>query len=525
MATVGDNALPFRLGELLKERKAGVERLAFLATVIIAGATFWLVPRLPMTDLPQHAGQVAAWHDLLLGTSKWESLLYINYFTPYLIGYSLALVLSFVLPVSAALKVVLTLAYFGFVAACVALRARMGGDRRLDWLFIPGFFGYAYSWGFYTFLVAAPFGVLFVLVAHHYADRPTLARGVVLFVADLALFFSHGLVFLFANVIGGLFLLLKHRNPAQLLPAALPYVAVGLWCVVYALVRLRVETSAVGEPFAISWGWDSSRLNFPIFSIDWSIGGYDSNWSFGPLLILMLGAPLVLGARVNRQDLTVFVPLTVTVLVWAFFPDSALNAWSLYQRFALFLLPFYAVMFRAPPTTRRGVVPLLWLPILCWVFLALFSERLLAFAKESAAFDDVLAVTQPGQRALGLIFNPTSAALDHVVAYWNFPLWYQAEKGGFVDFNAAGFLPPVVRFRPDRVPSGFAGPTWEWRHPKDFDWAKYQAEIYRYFFIRRSGPLPPGYFPTGRCEPVLLKSVDSWSVYENVNCYSASFPK
>jgi hypothetical protein len=31
--------------------------------------------------------------------------------------------------------------------------------------------------------------------------------------------------------------------------------------------------------------------------------------------------------------------------------------------------------------------------------------------------------------------------------------------------------------------------------------------------------------PAGRCEPVLLKSVDSWSVYENVNCYSASFPK
>ena len=73
MASVGDNALPFRLGELLKDRKAGVEQLAFLATVIIAGATFWLVPRLPMTDLPQHAGQVAAWHDLLLGTSKWES--------------------------------------------------------------------------------------------------------------------------------------------------------------------------------------------------------------------------------------------------------------------------------------------------------------------------------------------------------------------------------------------------------------------------------------------------------------------
>jgi len=109
MANVSFNAMSFRLGEFAERAKSRRrERLAFLATVIIAGATFWLVPRLPMTDLPQHAGQVAAWHDLLLGTSKWESLLYINYFTPYLIGYSLALLLSFVLPVSAALKVVLS---------------------------------------------------------------------------------------------------------------------------------------------------------------------------------------------------------------------------------------------------------------------------------------------------------------------------------------------------------------------------------------------------------------------------------
>ena len=106
-----------------------------------------------MIDLAQHAGQVTLWRDLLLGTSKWQSFLYINYFTPYLVGYGLALPLSFVMPVSAALKLLLTIAYCGFVAACVAQRARLGGDRRLDWLFIPGFFGYAYALGFYTTLV------------------------------------------------------------------------------------------------------------------------------------------------------------------------------------------------------------------------------------------------------------------------------------------------------------------------------------------------------------------------------------
>jgi hypothetical protein len=366
MGNAGSNALPWRLRGLLKEVE--VERLAFVATVILAGATLWFAPRLPMTDLPQHAGQVALLHDLVLGTSKWQPLLYVNYFTPYLVGYGLALLLSFVLPVSAALKLLLALAYYGFVAACVALRGRLHGDRRLDWLFIPGFFGFAYAWGFYTFLIAAPLGLLFILLAHRYADRPTPALAVVLLLADLALFFSHGLVFLLANGIGGMFLLLRCRRVAHLLPALLPYVAVGLWCLVYALVGLRAEAGRPGELFDITWGWDLTRLDFLIFSMGWpTTGGFDANWALVALLLLMLGAPLVLGGLFNRRDSTVFVPFLAVLLVWAFVPDAAMSTWFLYQRFALFLLPFYALMFQAPADPAPlGVMRRLWLPLLCW---------------------------------------------------------------------------------------------------------------------------------------------------------------
>ena len=219
----------------------GIARLAFLATVVLAGLTFWLAPRPPMSDLAQHAGQVAALHDLLLGRSPWRALLEINYFTPYLIGYGLTLGLSFVMPVAAALKVVLTLGYWAFVACCVLLRARLGGDRRLDWLFVPGFLGFAYVWGFYTFLIALPVGVLFMVVAHRYAERPALTAGVVLLVLDLVLFFSHGMVFAFANVVGVGFLVLQQRRVRTLAMALLPYVALVVLCVIYSLVRLRFE--------------------------------------------------------------------------------------------------------------------------------------------------------------------------------------------------------------------------------------------------------------------------------------------
>jgi hypothetical protein len=519
---VGSVAAVVRPQAWFRVKNASIERLAFLATVLFAGATFWFAPRPPMTDLAQHAGQIALWRDLLMGTSKWESLVYINYFTPYLLGYGLALLASFVLPVAAALKVVLALAYYGFVAACVALRRQLGGDRRLDWLFVPAFFGYAYAWGFYTFLVAAPFGVLLIVVAHRYAERPTVVRGAVLLLCDLTLFFAHGLVFLFANIIGGAFLLLKGRRLAQLLPALLPYAAVGLWCTVYTLVRLRVETSSVGDPFDVNWAWDLTRLNFPLFAMTWPVGFYRSDLSFGLLAVLLLATPLMLGARLNRQDATVFVPFAVTICVWLVVPDGWMNSWSLYQRFALFLLPFYALLFRPPASPRRGIVRQALLPLICWSFLAIHTQWLLAFADESAAFDDVLAATEPGHRALSLVFEPVGTATLNAGAYWHFPLWYQAEKGGFVDYNGAGWVGPVVRFRPDRVPAAFVvGARFEWRHPRYFDWMRDHAGIYRYFFVRHEGPLPQGYFPSGQCAPRLLKSAGEWSVYENVNCQEA----
>lgn len=507
---------------LSDDRLATVERLAFVVTVVLAGAVFWVTPHPPMTDLAQHAGQVTLWHDLLLGASRWQPLVYVNYFTPYLVAYTLGLLATFVLPVATAMSLVLMLAYYGFVAACVAMRIRLGADPRLDWLFIPGFFGFAYAWGFFPFLVALPFGIFFMVLAHRYAERPTVASGVGLFAAELLLFFAHGLVFLFANGIGCAFLLLAQRRPARLLRAVLPYVGAGLWCVLYALVRLRVETSAIGEPLDIVWNWDASRFDFLMFSLGSPVKV--PALGRGLILVLLLAAPVVLRARMSRNA-AAFVPLAATAAVWLIVPDKLMNIALVFQRFAVFLLPSYAFIFRPGESSaeRRSIVRLLWLPIASWAFLIMHVERLRAFTAESAAFEEVLAAAEPGHRALSLIFNFDSAALDQPASYWHFPLWYQAEKGGFVDLNGAGSLAPVVRYRPDRLPLAFPTAVWDWRHPALFNWDKDDAEIYRYFFVRRDTPLPPGFFPSGKCRPVLVKSAGNWSLFENVNCHRASF--
>jgi hypothetical protein len=363
-----------------------VVRVAFWATVLFAAATFWFVPRPPMADLPQHAGQIALLHELLRGGSKWQPLVTINWFTPYFAGYGPALLLSFFMPVLTALKLLLALAYLGFVWACVALRRALDGDERLDWLFVPSFFGIVYAAGLYTFLLAAPLGVLFVLLALRYARMPTMALGALLLAADLLLFFAHGLVFLFANLIGGLFLLLRARSFARLIVTMVPYLGVGVLVLAYTLLRLRLEPATPGDPWTFYGGWDGLRLSLPYLWAGWSTED-PHDWLFALLFAGQLVAPRLLGSSLNSRE--AFVPFLVTLLVWVAVPLRAQGTGALYLRFSLFLLPFFALMFRAP-VASGSLVPRLLLPLICWIFLAVHVDRLRAFATESEPFEEVL---------------------------------------------------------------------------------------------------------------------------------------
>ncbi|MFM0053591.1 hypothetical protein [Caballeronia grimmiae] len=123
-------------------------RVLFIVTVLYGAALFWIAARPPLADLPQHAGQVMLLRDLLGHASPWSSFVRINLFTPYLIGYGLALPLTYLMPVAAAIKLLMMIAYFGFVASCIGFRKHLNGDSRLDILFVPGFFGFAFGWGF-----------------------------------------------------------------------------------------------------------------------------------------------------------------------------------------------------------------------------------------------------------------------------------------------------------------------------------------------------------------------------------------
>lgn len=453
------------------------ERALFACAVAAAVAILWLAPRPPMVDLPQHAAQVATWRDMILGGAAFADELRVNVATPYLIGYGLALPLAMLVAPVTALKLVLSGALLAFVGAGLGLRREVGADARLDWLWLCGYFGFAWQWGFYTFLVAAPMFLLYARLQLRHAADPTPRRAIGLALAGAVLLFCHGLLFLFALVLGGwltLFAAFRDGFGAGL-KRAWPYVALVVELALFMALRSLLEeaspaaTASFGpalwmRPFAaLAHSW-SSTSPFPAFA----------------LAMVALAAPWMMGLRpAAHGGLALFAAVASVI---AFAPDYAFATGFLQQRFALFLLPFYGLMFARPAQPVAGGAPaqIALVAAVC-VGLGIVGARSRDFAREEAEFARVMAAAEPGQRALTLVFDRASAAADNGVAYLHWPAWYQADRGGFVDFNFAQFPPQVVRLRPETLAP--VGEAQGWR-PDAFDWRGWRADRYAYLFLR-----------------------------------------
>jgi hypothetical protein len=454
-----------------------VEWALFACAVAVAAALPWVAPRPPMVDLPQHAAQVALWRDLILGVTPFADELRVNLATPYLVGYGLALPFAFFLAPATALKIVLSGALLGFVAAGRGLRRELDADPRLDWLWLAGVFGFAWHWGFFTFLVAAPLALLVARLQLRHAATPDAGAAARLAAAGAALLLCHGLLFLFALVIGGFLGLfaLAREGLRGALRRAPPYVALLAALALFMLARILLAepapaaTTHFGEPL-----WERP---FHALAHVWSAASPFPALALAPVA---LAAPWLMGLRPDRPGGVALFAAAASVVLFA--PDMAFATGFLQQRFALFLLPFYALMFGRPADgATQGAPARGALMAAVAIGLGLTGARAVAFSREEADFEQVMAAAEPGRRALTLVFDRASAAADSDVAYLHWPAWYQADRGGFVDFNFAQFHPQVVRLKRDAPAPVDERRGWT---PEAFDWAQWDGARYGYIFLR-----------------------------------------
>ncbi len=185
--------------------------------------TLWTVRYLPMVDLPQHAAQIYLWQHYDDPTQGLAQDYVLNWFTPYLGGYTLVRLAACVLPILQAIKLVVTLAVLAFPLSLHRLLRETGGDRWWSLLGYPMAFGFSFYWGFLNYLVALPVGMLFLVAALGFAREPTWRRGGAFAAIGVLLCLCHVLVFAVVGAAAGFLVLEGCRSVRGALVRLAPF--------------------------------------------------------------------------------------------------------------------------------------------------------------------------------------------------------------------------------------------------------------------------------------------------------------
>jgi len=474
----------------------------------------------PMVDLPQHAAQIAALREMLSGHWVFQSLFDVRWLTPYWLGYSAVFLLTPLVGIVLATKLVVAMAVCALPAAAARLRQASGGDPHWDWLLLPLPFGFAYEWGFLNFIVAAPFGFLFLARIVRCGPVTTRRDGVALALWANALFFLHALVLLFFGSVAGLLLLARAGTRRERLARVLPLLSVLPVTLAWLAYTTLYPQDAQGKMPLVSlemWGlgWRrfaellpaliSQSLSAPVFAL--------------PALVALL-LPWALGARLAAWPRR--LPFLFYVLWMLLAPDYLFRNSFTYNRFNMAGLPLYLLALEAAPglvlgTLRRRLSSVL-VVVLPLSLLLVQVARTVAFQRyEVRGFDKILAKMAPGKRALTFAELPHSRYFDAPV-FVHFPAWYQATKAGLVDYSFSNFVVVPVRYKPG-VPL-ISGRRFS-QAPREVKRKLLLDKEYDYFVMRAPEDRRRPVFGEDACLVELAGSANQWWLYRRIDDVSA----
>jgi len=485
------------------------ERLWYVLALIAGVAPLWAAGHLPLVDLPQHLHLISVLHRLRDPTTLYPQVFTLRgQLTPYLGYYYAVSLLNWLLPLELANKLFLSAYVVGMPLSMAFLLRSL---RRPPWpslLALPFAYGDSFAWGFLNYCTALPLAFLACgLFVRAVDDAPRQRRWAAwLAVTLVAVLLFHVQAFLFLGV--GL--------PLLLLTTAAPGDAQAPWS---ARLRARVPAllgvvpgvglfliwvvGRVGEPTEIeagapwkAWGPMLSPQNL----------AYKSFAQNRDELLAVLANML----RDGSDRLPLYGALAVAAVACAAWLVPAFREPHAEGRLARFRLPALGglalVLYFTLPFDIRGYVyylntryahlaaPLLLASVpplaaaarryllvgAALVALGLGAVLVPGFARfgeEAQALDRMVALSAPGARVMGLIYNPASSVVNHPV-YLHAAAEIARAEGGFANFSFALTPHSPLKYRstpPPTFPS-------EWR-PDAFRW-DVQGFAYDHFLLR-----------------------------------------
>jgi hypothetical protein len=461
------------------------------AAAIIATAPAWIVRHPPMQDLPTHLAILRVIH------SYWDpafgfqddfalNLLHTNYLLYYVIGSLLAYVVGVVY----ANTVLVCLYLGGTVLAMRELLKALGKDDRMALFVMPVLVNVMFMMGFLPFVLGIPLCLLtFVATIRHF-EEPTRKTAIVLAVLSFLLFLMH--LFPYAVFGIGFAALFPWTRPRSWLRAGLPVVpSLGLavaWALSAETARKSVDTMK-GSGAA---PYDQSLRD----AIHWAINVFtdtsDEFYFIALAFVVVIAFALAQGDRDGSKKISrayAVVPIACAFLYFTT-PDHMGDVWLIAQRF-----PDLALITGIPlcrmPTGFRGMLTTALAFVVGTASITNVCKHYIDFEqREVGEIDEAIDQIPPAKKVVGLVYDKGSSILTDV-PFLHYVSYYQAAKGGVVQFSNANISYSPYHFRPDHVPPQGqpARARWEWT-PE----AVHISELYPYYdyvLTRGNGFGPP----------------------------------
>jgi hypothetical protein len=477
-------------------RLAALRPKAFLyvSLAVLATAPAWIVKYPPLQDLPFHVATLRLVHDHANPAFGFEDVYRLDLaHTEYLLYYLIGDALAFVLGVKAASVAMMCLYLGGTPLAMGALLRALGRDERLTLFVMPVVVNVMFCFGLLPFVFGFPMMLAGLAVAVRHFGRPTLQRGVTLGVLAVLTFYAHVLPFALFGV--GCIALFPWTRPSKWVPCAAP-LAVGL-----ALVAWWVLGSTAGggalealknqKPFA---PLDGALVQFSRWTTNIFSDQSDEYWIVALGLVVLAALGLSMGDRDVAAPVarTWFLLPVACVMGYVTLGNMLGDVWMFGQRFAVPALFTSVPLLRMPRGARGSLVTAAALVVAIGSTVNVCKHFIRFDREELGDFDGALRSMAPRKHVAGLIFDKTSAVMSDLYApYLHFVSYYQAEKGGVVQFAYTGFPHWPVQYQPGEFPPPGTMPRlrWEWT-PESVPIAELYP-YYDYVLTRGEGFRPP----------------------------------
>jgi hypothetical protein len=465
--------------------------LLFFAAAFVATAPAWIVKHPPLQDLPTHLAILRVVHsyfDPAFGLQRdfALNLLHTNYLLYYLIGS----ILAYVVGVAYANVALVCLYLGGTVLAMRELLKVLGKDERLAFFVMPLLVNVMFLMGFLPFLLGIPLCLLTFAWAIRHIEQPTRQTAIVLACLSSLLFLMH--LFPYAIFGIGFIALFPWERPRSWLRAGLPVVPslgfVVAWMLSAETARKSMSTFQAEAPKPYDQALrEAGRWTYDVFT-DTSDEFYFIALAFVAVLCIALAQGDRDGSkRISRRY--AIVPLVCAFLYFTT-SENIGDVWLFAQRFPILAL-FMAIPLLRMPTGLRGIAATVLVLALGTGSVVNVCKHYIDFERrEVGEFEEALEQIPPAQKVAGLIYDKGSQVVNFA-PFLHYVSYYQAAKGGVVQFSNANISYSPYHFRPERLPPQGqpARLRWEWT-PE----AVRITELYPYYdyvLTRGSGFGPP----------------------------------